>query len=58
MNFMTDKKKTLSFFHKILKKIGMVDSEKDAPMSAHGAGRKLRRRREHQEEVFKELQKK
>jgi len=55
---MTDKKKTLSFFHKILKKIGMVDSEKDAPMSAHGAGRKLRRRREHQEEVFKELQKK
>jgi len=55
---MTDKKKTLSFFHKILKKIGMSGTEKDSPMSAQGAAGQLRRRRKHQEEVFKELQKK
>jgi len=47
--------RTMSWAYRMLKKIGMAGTEKEAPASAHGAARKLRRRREHEEAIYKEL---
>jgi len=50
-----DGKKTLSWAYRMLKKLGLYGTEKEAPMSAHGAGKKLKRRGQHIQDIYKEL---